>query len=233
MYIAERFLGKRECISSHIAIGRYDMERYRKTALFRRHGYTTDSGLLSRIAEADEQAWRDFYEKYRSMIIAIGQNRGFNQIECEDLVQEVMFVCCRRIGQLFFYDRSKGHFRSWLTAVIRNISWQQQRKNRQPEPDELPDYDDGINLSFMQEYENFLLESCLKLLRQRVSTQTYAAFEMLCIQQLPTEEVSRITRKSPAVLYLIRYRCLRILRQCIEQIPEAAERIHSRKKPEG
>ena len=105
--------------------------------------------------------------------------------------------------------------------------------NRQPEPDEPPDYDDGINLSFMQEYENFLLESCLKLLRQRVSTQTYAAFEMLCIQQLPTEEVSRITRKSPAVLYLIRYRCLRILRQCIEQIPEAAERIHSRKKPEG
>ncbi len=207
------------------------MEKHRKTSLFHQHGYTTDSGLLSRMAEADEHAWCEFYEKYRSMITSIGQNRGMSQLECEDLVQEVMLVCCRRIGQ-FFYDRRRGHFRSWLTAVIRNVGWQQKRKNRQVQPDIPEDYDDGINQAFMQEYEQFLLESCLKLLRQHVSTQTYAAFEMLCIQQIPTEEVSRITRKSPAVLYLTKHRCLRILRQYIAEIPEAAERIHPRKKPE-
>lgn len=206
------------------------MEKHRKTTLLHRRGYTTDSGLLTRIAEADEQAWQEFYDKYRSMITAIGQKRGLNQIECEDLVQEVMLVCCRRLGQ-FVYDRSKGHFRSWLTTVSRNVCWQQQRKNRPLQTDVPPDYSDEINLTFMREYEQFLLNSCLKLLRQHVSTQTYAAFEMLCIQQIPTEEVSRITRKSPATLYLIKHRCLRILRQYIAEIPEAAERIHARKKP--
>ena len=80
----------------------------------------------------------------------------------------------------------------------------------------------------MAEYEQFLTESVMKLLKERVSIQTYSAFEMMNIQQLPITEVSRITRKSPAVLYLIRHRCLRILRQCIQEIPEAADRIHSK-----
>lgn len=205
------------------------MDKNRKTALFRKHGYTTDSRLLNRMAAENEQAWSEFDAKYRGMIYAIGKNRGLSQTDCEDLVQEVMLVCCQRIGYSF-YDRSKGRFRSWLTTVTRNIIWQQQRKNRRPQPDDLPAYDDEINQSFMKQYEQFLLESCLKLLQERVTTETYSAFDMLCLQQLPTEEVSRITRKSPTALYLIRHRCLRILRQCIEHIPEAAERIHNRGK---
>ena len=155
------------------------------------------------MAEENEQAWIEFDAKYRGMSYAIGKNRGLTQTDCEDLVQEVMLVCCQRIGHSF-YDRSKGRFRSWLTTVTRNIIWQQQRKNRQPQADALPAYDDEINLSFMKQYEQFLLDSCLKLLRERVTTETYSAFDMLCLQQLPTEEVSRITRESPAALYLMR-----------------------------
>jgi len=206
------------------------MDNIRKTASFGKHGYTTSSGMLSRMAAEDEQAWIEFDAKYRGMIYTIGKQRGLSQTDCEDLMQNVLLVCCRQLTGQFCYDRKKGRFRSWLATVARNLIWQQQRNQRQIPPENLPAYDDQISQAFMKEYEQFLLASCLKLLRQRVGTATYSAFEMLCLQRLPTKEVSRITRKSPAALYLIRYRCLRILRQCIGQIPEAAERIHSNRK---
>ena len=198
-----------------------------RTSIFRKHGYTTDSGLLRRMAAEDEQAWIDFDNKYRRMIYGIGQKRGISPPDCEDLVQEVMLVCCQRIGS-FFYDRNKGHFRSWLFAVTRNAAWRMIRRKQTPDPELLPEYDNGIDREFMAQYEQFLTESVMKLLKERVSTQTYSAFEMMTIQQLPIKDVSRITRKSAPVLYLIRHRCLRILRQCIQEIPEAADRIHSK-----
>ncbi|MBQ9336080.1 MAG: sigma-70 family RNA polymerase sigma factor [Lentisphaeria bacterium] len=193
----------------------------------RKHGYTTDSGLLTRMAAEEEQAWIDFDNKYRSMILAVGKQRGIAPDDCEDLVQEVMLVCCRRISR-FFYDRSKGRFRSYLYAVIKHSAWRMLRQEAPDAPEPPLEYEEGIDRIFMEEYERFLTDSVLALLRERVSTQTYSAFEMLAIQQLPVKEVSQITRKTPAALYLIRHRCMRILRQCIEEIPEAADRIHSR-----
>ncbi len=203
------------------------MNRKSWISITRRHGYTTDSGLLRRMAAEEEQAWVEFDRKYRSMILAVGKRQGISPADSEDLVQEVMRICCRRIGH-FFYDRNRGHFRSYLFAIIKNAAWQMLRKNREPEPEILDEYEKGIDLVFMKEYEDFLIEAVLNLLKERVSSQTYSAFEMLTIQELPVDEVSRITRKSPATLYLIRHRCLRILRECIKEIPEAADRIHSK-----
>ena len=203
------------------------MSSVTRKSIFRKHGYTTDSGLLRRMAAEDEQAWIDFDNKYRRMIYGIGQKRGIDPDDYDDLVQEVMLVCCQRIGS-FFYDRNKGHFRSWLFAVTRNAAWRMIRRKQTPDPELIPEYDNGIDREFMAQYEQFLTESVMKLLKERVSTQTYSAFEMMTIQQLPIKDVSRITRKSAPVLYLIRHRCLRILRQCIQEIPEAADRIHSK-----
>ena len=192
-----------------------------------RHGYTTDSGLLTRMAEQEEAAWIAFDAKYRAMICAVGRKRGIPPEDCEDLVQEVLLVCCKRIGS-FFYDRSRGHFRSFLVAVTQNISWQMLRRKK-PLPDvPPPEYDASVDLEFMREYENFLLDALLGSLRTRVGSSTYSAFDMLWLQDLPVEEVARITRKSRGALYLIRHRCLRILRECAAEIPEAVDRIHSR-----
>lgn len=186
---------------------------------------STDSDLLTRMAKEDEIAWREFHTKYRNMIIGIGKKRGISQEETEDLIQEVMLVCCQRISQ-FTYDRTKGHFRSYLTAIIRNVA-AQMRRTKKNEPIPVPEYDDEIDKLFMKQYEDFLVENLLKKLKERVNSQTYSAFEMLHLQQLPIEEVCQITGKSASALYLIRSRCFRILRQCIVEIPEAVERLRT------
>ena len=183
--------------------------------------------MLRRMAAEDEQAWVDFDAKYRSMIRAVAKQRGIAEEDCDDLIQEVMVICCRRIGS-FFYDRSKGHFRSYLYSIIKNAAWQMRRKKAPAPPEGMQDYEEGIDRIFMEQYEHFLVKTVLKLLRERVNTETYSAFEMLALEQLPVAEVSRITRRTPAQLKLIRFRCLRILRRCIAEIPEAADRIHSK-----
>ena len=157
------------------------------------------------------------------MICSIGEKRGITREETEDLLQEVMLICCRRIKD-FIYNREKGHFRSYLTSIIHNVSWQLHRKRKNPLPT-VAEYDDSIDKLFMKQYEQFLIDALMKKLKERVNSQTFSTFEMLYIQQLPTEEVCKITRKSPGAVYLIKMRCLRILRQCIAEIPEAADRI--------
>ena len=123
------------------------------------HGYTTDSGLLSRMAEQEEAAWIEFDAKYRRMICAIGEKRGISPADSEDLVQEVMLICCKRLRS-FIYDRARGHFRSFLFAIVQNIAWQMRRK-KTPVPEAPPEYDASLDLKFMHEYEQFLLESLL------------------------------------------------------------------------
>ena len=184
---------------------------------------TTDSKLLGQLAAEDEQAWSEFHSKYRKMICSIGKKRGISPDETEDLIQEVMLICCRRIKE-FTYDREKGHFRSYLTAIIHNVSWQLQRKRKNLPPVDT-EYDDSIDKLFMEQYEKFLINALMKKLKERVNSQTFSTFEMLYIQQLPVEEVCKITRKSPGAVYLIKMRCLRILRQCIAEIPEAADQL--------
>ena len=193
----------------------------------RESGYTTHASHLRRLGAQEQAAWEEFYAKYRAMICAVGKKRGIAPEDSEDLVQEVMLICCKRIGS-FFYDRSRGHFRSFLVAIVQNIAWQMLRRKK-PLPDvPVPEYDASLDLEFMREYEQFLLDALLAQLRKRVGSSTYSAFDMLWLQEMPVEEVARITRKSAGALYLIRHRCLRILRRCISEIPEAADRIHSK-----
>ena len=74
--------------------------RWQKTRALR-HGHTTDSKLLKRLADDEEQAWVEFDKKYRDMICAVGKKLGILSPDYDDLVQKVLLICCNRIGSFF------------------------------------------------------------------------------------------------------------------------------------
>ena len=43
------------------------------TNKFRHSGFTTRSSHLRRLKNGEDEAWREFYRKYRAMILAIGK----------------------------------------------------------------------------------------------------------------------------------------------------------------
>ena len=189
-------------------------------------GYTTRASHLLRLSEQDEAAWKEFYNKYRSMIWAIGARTGLSESDREDLLQEVALVCCNRLKS-FYYDPEKCRFRSFLFGIVRNVALNIRRKNRKSGRIEkvLRDYNDfpGLDVEFMREYENFLLEKSIATLKDSVDSATYLVFEQLVLEEKPVCEVVRISGKSAGAVYSIKHRCLKKLDAIITELNRKLE----------
>ena len=202
-----------------------DALSYRAGGSSSAHRYTTRATLLRRLGDMDESAWREFYEKYRSMIYAIGAKHHLSGPDLEDLMQSVIAVCCESLRD-FVYDPEHCRFRNFLYKVIKNVSRNIRRQDRRArraanivpaacEPD--------IDREFMLEYRNFLLRHAVKRLKHLVSSETFMIFEMLEIDERPVAEVALLTNRSANALYVTRHRCLKKLREIIDEMQTELE----------
>ena len=84
--------------------------------------YETQTDLLRRIGEHDEEAWKEFRDRYAGLIRSVARRRGLQDSDCDDALQNVMLALTRSMPA-FQYDPAKGKFRSYLkTVVLRAIS---------------------------------------------------------------------------------------------------------------
>ena len=196
-----------------------------KTDSIRHSGFTTRSSHLRRLKDGEDAAWREFYAKYRAMILAIGRKRHLPEEDSEDLMQEVAAVCHRRL-QTFLYDRDRCRFRSFLFQVTVNLTRNLRRKNRKK--NHLKNFPSdgiqpGLDEEFMKEYERLILDRSFLILKESVDSETYLAFEMLFIEDRPVAEVAAITGKTANALYSIKHRCLVKLQKIIIQLQNQLE----------
>lgn len=184
------------------------------------HMYTTQASHLRRLGNMEEDAWREFYDKYRSLVYAIGAKHGLGEADLEDLMQAVTFSCCESLRD-FVYDPEKCRFRSFLHKVADHISFSIRRRNRaaqrppRPIPEECrPEIEQNI----MLEYRKFLLKLALERLKHSVTSENYMIFEMLDVENRPVAEVAQLTNRGASALYVVRHRCLKKLRSIIDGI---------------
>ena len=192
----------------------------------RAKGFTTRSSQLKRLKEQDEQAWREFYDKYSAMITAVGARMGLDAQAREDLLQEVMQICSQRLRS-FFYLPERCRFRRFLLEIVKNVAFNIRRKNDRLLPSGLSvgDYEtiSDLDVKFMHEYETFLLEQSLKVLERTVESGTFLVFELLVLEKQPVEEVVRRTGKTPGAIYSIKHRCLKKLDGIIGELTRQPE----------
>ena len=140
-------------------------------------------------------------------------------------MQSVIAVCCENMRD-FVYDPERCRFRSFLYQVVENISRNIRRRNLRArraasivpavcEPD--------IDRKFMQEYRDFLLGCAVERLKHLVTSETFLVFEMLEIEERPVAEVALLTNRSANALYGIRHRCLKKLREIIDEMRNELE----------
>ncbi len=62
-------------------------------------GRRTSATLINRVKDLDDDdGWREFYDRYRGLVLNIGRQRGLTTAEAEEVGQEVFSRVARNIG---------------------------------------------------------------------------------------------------------------------------------------
>ena len=76
--------------------------------------------LLTRIRDGrDADAWREFVQLYGPVVYRFARNRGLQDADAADLMQDVLRSVARNAHRME-YDPKRGTFRGWLYTVTRN-----------------------------------------------------------------------------------------------------------------
>lgn len=158
------------------------------------------------------------------MIRNIGKKRNLNADDCDDLMIEVMTIFWKKMDH-FVYDPQRGRFRSYLSKIAEFCAMRRfadKCRNVEMVPENI-EYPPDIDATFLEEWQNFLLQRALDDLKNMVETVTFQVFYMSYFQNRPVDEICEITRKTANNVYGIRFRCLKKLRDLINGYRQLGE----------
>ncbi len=83
------------------------------------HGYGRlgDRELLEAVGLQDQEAFREFYDRFAGRLLAYVQAMGKGRIATEDVVQEVLVAIWRKAAQ---YRADLGSPEAWIFTITRN-----------------------------------------------------------------------------------------------------------------
>ena len=103
----------------------------------------TSTTLLRNVRDAEHPRWPEFVAKYRPMMEAYLKAR-FPTLEADDIIQETFAALCAILPGYIYDPDEKGHFRNYLTGILRNKARRALRNvNRQTEIKDIVDAHNG------------------------------------------------------------------------------------------
>ena len=89
----------------------------------------TSTTLLRNVRDAEHPRWPEFVAKYRPMMEAYLKAR-FPTLEADDIIQETFAALCAILPGYIYDPDEKGHFRNYLTGILRNKARRALRRER-------------------------------------------------------------------------------------------------------
>ena len=129
--------------------------------------WLTRKTLLCKITDPqDNAAWNEFIEYYGRFIYHIILKMGVGSANADDIAQQIALTLWQKINT---YDSTKGHFRPWLSTVIRNSVNQHFRREIRrlekasvsAEEEELSSTSE-VDLMIQREWEAYLTDEALQ-----------------------------------------------------------------------
>jgi RNA polymerase sigma factor (sigma-70 family) len=198
----------------------------------------TRQSLLSRLRGWQDQAgWREFFDTYWRLIYNVARKSGLADAEAQDVVQNTFIYLARRMPD-FHYDRARGSFKSWLRVVTRSriqIFWRKQKADEKfiHEPrlyatsDDVeahPDASaDALDEVWQREWEENLVNTALRRVRAKVSSQQLLIFRLSTLGELPLPQVARKLGVNLAQVYLARHRVGKLIKAEVLRLRKETE----------
>jgi RNA polymerase sigma-70 factor (ECF subfamily) len=81
-------------------------------------GGATDEQLARRLAEGDEEALEELYDRYSGLVFSLALRMVGSAEAAEDVVQDAFYRVWRQAAA---YDQSRGRLSTWLLNIARNL----------------------------------------------------------------------------------------------------------------
>jgi len=202
----------------------------------------TRQSLLSRLRDwRDEDGWREFFDTYWRLIYRVARQAGLDDSKAQDVVQNTFIYLSRKMPG-FHYDPARGSFKSWLRVVTRSRIGAFRRRERTgqlwtrepagsedhgdgPDPlDAIPDPSaDALDEIWQREWEKNLINTALRRIRAKVSSQQLLIFRLATLNELPLTQVARKLGVSLPRVYLARHRVGKLFKTEVEQLRRETE----------
>lgn len=190
---------------------------------------TTRPSLLVRLhGPRDEAAWAEFTAIYAPLIERLGRQKGLQDADVADLVQEVLRTVAVAIERQMF-DPARGSFRGWLFRVARNLMVNfliSQRRHPRGSGDTdmqamleaWPAQDAEDSALFDAEYKRQLLYWAAEQLRGEFTERIWQAFWQTGVEGRSAKEVAAALGTTVGTVYHYKSRVMARLRQKIEEV---------------
>jgi RNA polymerase sigma factor (sigma-70 family) len=190
--------------------------------------------LLTRIKDGkDVAAWKEFMQLYGPVIYGFARNRGLQDSDSADIVQEVLRSVARSAHKLE-YDPKKGTFRGWLYTIARNkvYNFLSSTKNKPKgggDPDvaerldSVPDHREDAEESWELEYRRRISAKAMERVKVEFQPTTWQAFWLTSVEGKTPDEVSKALKMSAGAIYVAKSRVLARLRDEVKQLEAEAE----------
>ena len=175
---------------------------------------TTSKTLLDKIASGDEIGWGEFYLKYFPVVKAVALYKGLKTADAEDICQQVMVQFFKQ-SKTFRFDPDIARFRTYFSLIIQSKIGDFYRKKRETTVDELPEIpvDNETETLFMDEWRKVVLKEIEVELKQRVSPDTFQAYDLYVIQKRPVKKVAEFLDCTENQVYQAKKRCLDVMHE--------------------
>ena len=184
---------------------------------------STHKTLLERLQSGDDVSWREFYDRYSSVVLRLAAAHGIPEGECQDLLQNVMIKFFRN-GLILKYDAARARFRTYFNQVLFSCitDFRRQKQQapcdpREEEPQQLfvPPASEEL---FAEEWRAQMLQEALDRLRLRMKPRNFLAFHLTVFRKKKASEVAKFLDTDVDSVYVAKSRGTALLRQIVSEL---------------
>jgi RNA polymerase sigma-70 factor, ECF subfamily len=188
----------------------------------------TRQSLLARVRSPDEhEAWEQFVMLYRPVIYRMARRRGLQDADAQDLAQTILISVAGAIDR---WEPQGIRFRHWLSRIAKNAILNAITRSPQlpgvggttmhelllEQPAASPEVEEELRLESLR--ERYLRAAAN--IRRDVTIETWQAFQLSVVEQMPCEEVAAALGKSIGMVYAARARVIRKLREEVRRLEQ-------------
>ena len=170
---------------------------------------TGTTTIIRRIQEdGSEESWERFVKRYEHVVVLYALSAGLREDQAEDVRQTVLMELTQLLPDLVI-DHSRGSFRSLLRTIVKRRSMDILRQIYR-EHDRLQKYvrppaveDDG---EWDAAWREGLMKQALREVAQRISPDTFQAFELTSMHGVPARQAAKLLGMSVDSVYQSRKR---------------------------